>query len=208
MVNMKKRLAVAAVLALGLLACWLRGRADMPGRSILKGAAVEYLFPEQVTVAAGKASEVALHFRIAQGLHINSHTPKDEFLIPTTFSIPDGSGVRLDKATYPAGRSSRCRWTLARSSASTPASSRFRRALWPRPAITWLRASCATRPAIRTRACRRRRFRGDRCDREVKKQGKGNREQGTGRKGGNWDFQGSNLELNLRRMSLLLLLRR
>jgi hypothetical protein len=46
---------------------------------------------------------VALHFRIAPGLHINSHAPTDDFLIPTTFSIPDGSGVRLDSATYPAG---------------------------------------------------------------------------------------------------------
>jgi hypothetical protein len=69
----------------------------------LKGAPVEYLFPEQVTVAAGKPTEVALHFRIAEGLHINSHTPKDEFLIPTVFSIPDGAGVRLEGATYPAG---------------------------------------------------------------------------------------------------------
>ena len=80
-----------------------QGQSDLPGRSILKGAAVEYLFPEQVTLTAGKPSDVALHFRIAQGLHINSHTPRDEFLIPTTFSIPDGTGVRLDKATYPAG---------------------------------------------------------------------------------------------------------
>jgi len=31
---------------------------------------------------------VALHFRIAPEMHINSHTPKDEFLIPTVFSIP------------------------------------------------------------------------------------------------------------------------
>jgi hypothetical protein len=46
---------------------------------------------------------VALHFRIAPGLHINSHTPKDEYLIPTAFSIPESSGVRLDAATYPAG---------------------------------------------------------------------------------------------------------
>jgi hypothetical protein len=81
----------------------VQGQADAPGRSILKGAAVEFLFPEQVTVTASKASEVALHFRIAQGLHINSHTPKDEFLIPATFSIPEGSGVRLEGASYPAG---------------------------------------------------------------------------------------------------------
>jgi len=46
---------------------------------------------------------VTLHFRIAQGLHINSHTPSDDFLIPTEFSIPNGSGVQLQSATYPAG---------------------------------------------------------------------------------------------------------
>ena len=72
-------------------------------RSVAKAAAVEYMFPEQVTVPAAKASEVPLHFRIRQGLHINSHAPKDDFLIPTTFSIPAASGVRLEGATYPAG---------------------------------------------------------------------------------------------------------
>ena len=77
--------------------------ADSPNRSIARGAAVEYLFPEQVTVPAGKASPVALHFRIAQGFHINSHAPKDDYLIPTTFAIPAGSGVSLAKATYPEG---------------------------------------------------------------------------------------------------------
>lgn len=94
---------VAAFLALGAGGLAAHAQSDLPGRSILKGAAVEYLFPEQVTVTAGKPSDVVLHFRIAQGLHINSHAPKDEFLIPTTFSIPDGTGVRLDKVTYPAG---------------------------------------------------------------------------------------------------------
>ena len=72
-------------------------------RSALKNDAVQYLFPEQVTVAAGKASPVALHFRIAEGMHINSHTPSDEYLIPTVFSIPDGEGARLEAANYPGG---------------------------------------------------------------------------------------------------------
>jgi hypothetical protein len=76
---------------------------DAPNRSTAKGAAVQYLFPEQVTVPAGKSSPVALHFRIGQGLHINSHTPREDFLIPTTFSIPESSGVRLEGATYPEG---------------------------------------------------------------------------------------------------------
>ena len=97
-------LAKAMGLALGLGALAAIGQTDSTSRSILNGAAVEYMFPEQVTVPAGKASDVSLHFRIAQGLHINSHMPKDEFLIPTTFSIPDGLGVRLDKVSYPDGK--------------------------------------------------------------------------------------------------------
>jgi hypothetical protein len=56
-----------------------------------------------VTVSAGKPTTVALHFRIAPGLHINSHTPKEEVLIPTTISIPESSGVRLEGASYPPG---------------------------------------------------------------------------------------------------------
>jgi hypothetical protein len=68
-----------------------------------KTDAVTYLFPEQVTVAAGKPSTVALHFRVAPGLHINSHTPSEDSFIPTSFSIPADASVRLDGAGYPAG---------------------------------------------------------------------------------------------------------
>jgi hypothetical protein len=100
---MNTGMRVVTGLVLGLAGLLAHGQVDVSGRPVLKTDAVQYLFPEQVTVDAGKASDVALHFRIAQGLHINSHTPKDEFLIPTTFSIPDDAGVRLDKATYPLG---------------------------------------------------------------------------------------------------------
>ena len=77
--------------------------ADSSSRTIAGGAAVEYLYPEQVTIQAGKPIPVPLHFRIAPGFHINSHTPKEAFLIPTSFSIPESSGVALKDATYPAG---------------------------------------------------------------------------------------------------------
>jgi hypothetical protein len=74
-----------------------------PHHSIVKSEAVEYLYPEQVSVPAGKSTALALHFRIRENLHINSHTPRAEYLIPTVFSIPESSGVRLASATYPAG---------------------------------------------------------------------------------------------------------
>jgi hypothetical protein len=99
--NLASRAFCAAVL-IGI-ALTSQGQADLSNRSIAKGAAVEYLFPEQVSVPAGKPSDVALHFRIAPGLHINSHNPREEFLIPTTFSVPEGAGVKLQTANYPAG---------------------------------------------------------------------------------------------------------
>jgi hypothetical protein len=103
MLRLKSGFRASVVFALGIFVSLAHSQSDQPGRSILKGAAVEYLYPEQVTVAAGKANIVVLHFRIAPGMHINSHTPKDEFLIPTVFSIPEGAGVRLEQAAYPAG---------------------------------------------------------------------------------------------------------
>jgi hypothetical protein len=96
-------MAVVGVAVMGLTAraqapLWQDAKPAGP-----KAQAVEYLYPEQVTVPAGKATMVELHFRIAPGLHINSHTPKDKFLIPTTFSVPEGAGVKLESATYPQG---------------------------------------------------------------------------------------------------------
>jgi hypothetical protein len=99
------RVAVALVISLCVLGA--RGQfvsSAAQNRSIIKTDAVQYLFPEQVSVPAGKATPVTLHFRVAQGLHINSHTPSDEFLIATDFSIPDGMGVRLGAVTYPPGK--------------------------------------------------------------------------------------------------------
>ncbi len=93
--------ALGLVAALSLQAQLIPDGAQ--SRPAAKNDAVLYLFPEQVSVPAGKSSQVALHFRIAQGMHINSHTPSDEYLIPTVFSIPDGEGVKLDAASYPSG---------------------------------------------------------------------------------------------------------
>jgi len=101
-----KRLADVAIIVVSSVALAAQAQvlgSPPQGRSIVKTDAVKYLSPEQVSLPAGKPSPVALHFRVAQGLHINSHTPSDEYLIPTDFSIPDGAGVRLDAAQYPAG---------------------------------------------------------------------------------------------------------
>jgi hypothetical protein len=68
-----------------------------------KSAAVAYLFPEQIVATADKPTAVDLHFKIANGLHVNSHTPHSDYLIPTTFKLPEKGAVRLANATFPPG---------------------------------------------------------------------------------------------------------
>jgi hypothetical protein len=92
-----------ALCVVASLACAQAPISDRSHRTVAKAEAVEYLFPEQITVPAGSASPVTLHFRIRAGLHINSHTPREDSLTPTVLSFPKEAGVRLDAATYPAG---------------------------------------------------------------------------------------------------------
>jgi hypothetical protein len=101
-----RKLTRAAVIAVALAASTLRAQivpANPPARSPIASASVAYLFPAQVAVTTGKPSVVALHFRVAQGMHINSHVPSSNFLIPTTLSFPSDPGVRLEATSYPAG---------------------------------------------------------------------------------------------------------
>jgi hypothetical protein len=102
----RTRLSTIAVLfaaALLVRAQFVDSGAQGPAGS--KPQAVVYLSPEQVIIHAGKPSTVGLRFRVAPGLHINSHTPSDEFLIATTFSIANTEGVQLAAVSYPAGES-------------------------------------------------------------------------------------------------------
>lgn len=104
----KKAVMIRAIVITALFAAPLGPPAQIvpahpPARSPVSSDSVAYLFPTQVDVPAGKPAQVSLHFRIAHGMHINSHTPLSEFLIPTAFSLEDSSGVRLAAATYPTG---------------------------------------------------------------------------------------------------------
>jgi hypothetical protein len=60
---------------------------------------------EPQNVAAGKRSVLDLHFRVLDGYHVNSHTPKSELLIPTRIELQPVSGVKADAVEYPSGTS-------------------------------------------------------------------------------------------------------
>ena len=63
---------------------------------------VTYL-SEPASVRRGKPTDVEIAFRIADGLHINSHTPADPTLIPTTLTLQPPYGVKVAGLRYPAG---------------------------------------------------------------------------------------------------------
>ena len=64
---------------------------------------VMYLFPEQVSIPAHKTTAVDLHFRVADGLHINSHTPREKSLIPTNLAVVEQDGFKVLSVDFPAG---------------------------------------------------------------------------------------------------------
>jgi hypothetical protein len=64
---------------------------------------VHFLYPQQVTLAAGKPGTVDLHFRINEGLHINSHTPRQKSLIKTELIEAEPEGVTIAAVDFPPG---------------------------------------------------------------------------------------------------------
>src|SRR5271154_102901 len=64
---------------------------------------VTYLFPEQVSIAAQKPATIDLHFRVADGLHINSHSPREKSLIATNLAVAETSALKVPGVEFPAG---------------------------------------------------------------------------------------------------------
>ena len=60
---------------------------------------------EPQTIAAGKKAVVELHFKVQEGFHVNSHTPKSELLIATNLTLNPTEGVKAAALQYPAGTS-------------------------------------------------------------------------------------------------------
>jgi hypothetical protein len=56
-----------------------------------------------VTAQRAQQTMVDLNFRIPGGYHINSNTPKSEFLIPTALKMDLPTDIVLGKIEYPAG---------------------------------------------------------------------------------------------------------
>jgi len=96
--------ALAGALCLGLqcaVSQKLAWQSDAPKGDVHQQ--VRFLYPEQVTLVAGKSSVVELHFKVSDGLHINSHEPREKSLIPTQLMVGEPVGVNVASVDFPAG---------------------------------------------------------------------------------------------------------
>jgi len=104
---MRVRLAVA-VLSLAFLGTSSGMRASQAGTLPMPPPSpksyVLYV-AEDHDVRAGRRTIVELRFRVANGFHVNSHTPRSELLIPTALTLDPATGVTEEAAEYPAGKS-------------------------------------------------------------------------------------------------------
>jgi DsbC/DsbD-like thiol-disulfide interchange protein len=57
----------------------------------------------EVVVPAGQAHPLTLKFLINSGLHINSHTPRSAYLVPTTLTLDAPAGMHITAMEFPQG---------------------------------------------------------------------------------------------------------
>jgi Disulphide bond corrector protein DsbC len=84
-----------------LVVCATLAAAQSPGK---KTPAVMVAPVDLVSVTRGKGGPVTIHFRVPPGYHINSNTPKSEFLIPTALKLDAPTDIAITKVTYPEGK--------------------------------------------------------------------------------------------------------
>lgn len=75
----------------------------MPWQTSKTSDPVVFLYPLQLSVPAGKPTPINLHFRIASGLHINSHTPTSKTFIRTELILPSDPQAKLSAVQFPKG---------------------------------------------------------------------------------------------------------
>jgi DsbC/DsbD-like thiol-disulfide interchange protein len=97
---MRFRLALGGLLMMpGVLVAQM-GNLDAP---VVKAKSYVLYAAEQQNATAGKRSVLELDFRVVDGFHVNSHTPKSELLIPTQLTLQPAAGVKAAAVEYPAG---------------------------------------------------------------------------------------------------------
>ncbi|MDE1162655.1 MAG: protein-disulfide reductase DsbD N-terminal domain-containing protein [Acidobacteriaceae bacterium] len=97
-----KRLAILALLAVPAVAQEIHF--DTPSAQRPGVRQHVELIDDHFLVTANRGDDLELRFRVGPGLHINSHKPKDELMLPTVLKLDLAAGVHVQSIDYPAGK--------------------------------------------------------------------------------------------------------
>jgi thiol:disulfide interchange protein DsbD len=64
-------------------------------------------------VRPGETFKAAVILKVQPGYHINNNTPADEFLVPTTVTFDDNTGIEVVEIYYPSGHRGRFAYSQA-----------------------------------------------------------------------------------------------
>jgi len=88
---------IATLLAVLSLAAPLAAQRPNPSTSVISAK----LVADADKLVAGKPFRLAVVAEIQKGWHVNSHTPKEDFLIPTAVSLSPAAGLTFQAPAYP-----------------------------------------------------------------------------------------------------------
>jgi Disulphide bond corrector protein DsbC len=91
------------LLPLIVLASVLASASSSSAQTLGKAPTLTIAAVPLTTAQRAQATMVNLNFRVPPGYHINSNTPKSEFLIPTALKMDLPTDIILGKIEYPAG---------------------------------------------------------------------------------------------------------
>jgi len=106
MVSLKQTLRIAGLLVL-IAATGAVGAQSGAAGSLSGGSGKAWVSIAPVPLVTATRTEqtvVSLNFRVARGFHINSNTPRSEFLIPTALKMDLPTDIVLGKIEYPGGQ--------------------------------------------------------------------------------------------------------
>jgi hypothetical protein len=101
------RLRVVYTLILPVVSClvvvFLAAAYPLSAQTLDKAPSLTFGAVPLTTAQRAQQTMVDLNFRVPAGYHINSNTPKSEFLIPTALKMELPTDIVLGKIAYPAG---------------------------------------------------------------------------------------------------------
>ncbi len=98
---MKRDLLAAAAILAALLACPPAGGAEIPPSESIVSASLR---ADADRLVAGTSFRLVVVADVRPGWHVNSHTPSEDYLIPTQVSLSPAPGLTVSAPKYPAHR--------------------------------------------------------------------------------------------------------